>query len=197
MTNSAPTVANPIDDQSITVGGNFTVDLESASVFSDANGDDLSYSASSSSTSTALASISGDVLIVTGVAIGSATITVNADDGNGGTVSDDFTVSVEAVSVDSEQIPLQFAFHQNYPNPFNPVTTLRYELPENGLVTITIYDMLGKQEKTLINQTQDAGYKSIIWDGTNEYGKPVSAGIYLYQIQAGDYISTKKMGLLK
>jgi len=197
VTNSPPTVANPIDDLSIAVGGNFTVDLESASVFSDANGDDLSYSASSSSTSTALASISGDVLIVTGVAIGSATITVNADDGNGGTVSDNFTVSVEAVSIDSEQIPLQFAVHQNYPNPFNPVTTIRYELPENGLVTVTIYDMLGKLEKTLINQTQDAGYKSIIWDGTNKYGKPVSAGIYLYQIQAGDYISTKKMVLLK
>ena len=196
-TNSAPTVANPIDDVSITVGGDFTVDLESASVFSDADGDDLSYSASSSSTSTASVSISGDVLIVTGVTIGSATITVNADDGNGGTGSDYFTVSVDAVSIDNEQIPLQFALHQNYPNPFNPVTTLRYELPENGLVTITIYDMLGKQQKTLINQTQDAGYKSIIWDATNDYGKPVSAGIYLYQIQAGEFVQTKKIVLLK
>jgi len=197
ITNSPPTVENPIDDVSITVGGDFTVDLESASVFSDADGDDLSYSASSSSTSTASVSISGDVLIVTGVTIGSATITVNADDGNGGTGSDYFTVSVDAVSIDSEQIPLQFALHQNYPNPFNPVTTLRYELPENGLVTITIYDMLGKQQKTLINQTQDAGYKSIIWDATNDYGKPVSAGIYLYQIQAGEFVQTKKMVLLK
>ena len=57
--------------------------------------------------------------------------------------------------------------------------------------------MLGRQVKTLINQTQDAGYRSIIWDATNDYGKPVSAGIYLYQIQAGEYISTKKMVLLK
>ena len=87
--------------------------------------------------------------------------------------------------------------HNDYPNPFNPITTLRYDLPENSLVTITIYDMLGRQVKTLINQTQDAGYKSVIWNATNNYGKPVSAGIYLYQIQAGEYISTKKMVLLK
>ena len=94
-------------------------------------------------------------------------------------------------------LPERFTLHQNYPNPFNPVTTLRYDLPKNSLVTIIIYDMLGREVKTLINQTQDAGYRSVIWDATNDYGKPVSAGIYLYQIQAGEYISTKKMVLLK
>ena len=95
------------------------------------------------------------------------------------------------------QLPHILVLYPNYPNPFNPVTTLRYDLPENSLVNITIYDMLGREVKTLINQTQDAGYKSLIWDATNDYGKPVSAGIYLYQIQAGEYISTKKMVLLK
>ena len=94
-------------------------------------------------------------------------------------------------------LPDEFALHQNYPNPFNPITTLRYNLPENGHVNVTIYDMLGRQVKTLINKTQDAGYKAVIWNATNDYGKPVSAGIYLYQIQAGEYISTKKMVLLK
>ena len=97
----------------------------------------------------------------------------------------------------SETLPQGFALEQNFPNPFNPVTTLRYNLPENGHVNITIYDMLGREVKTLINQTQDAGYRSVIWDATNDYDKPVSAGIYLYQIQAGEYISTKKMVLLK
>ena len=57
--------------------------------------------------------------------------------------------------------------------------------------------MLGKQVTTLINNNQDAGYKSVIWDATNDYGEPVSAGIYLYQIQADKYIRTKKMVLLK
>ena len=95
------------------------------------------------------------------------------------------------------QLHHSFYLNNNYPNPFNPVTTLRHDLSEKSLVTITIYDMLGRKVKTLINQTQDAGYKSVIWNATNDYGKPVSAGIYLYQIQAGDYISTKKMVLLK
>ena len=106
-------------------------------------------------------------------------------------------ITIHSLSLDETSLPTEFALRQNYPNPFNPVTTLRYDIPENSHVTITIYDMLGRQVKTLINQTQDAGYKSLIWDATNDYGKPVSAGIYLYQIQAGEYISTKKMVLLK
>ena len=57
--------------------------------------------------------------------------------------------------------------------------------------------MIGKKVKTLLNQTQNAGQRSIIWDATDDYGQPVSAGIYLYQIKAGQYVSTKKMVLLK
>ena len=92
---------------------------------------------------------------------------------------------------------INYSIRQNYPNPFNPITKLHYSIPEKSLVNIAIYDILGNQVKTLINQTQDAGYKSVIWDATNDYNKPVSAGVYLYQIQAGEYISTKKMVLLK
>jgi hypothetical protein len=94
-------------------------------------------------------------------------------------------------------IPNQFVLHQNYPNPFNPITTLRYDLPEQSNVNIIIYDIMGRELKTLVNTTQDAGYKSVIWDATNDYGKPVSAGVYLYQIQAGEFVQTKKMVLLK
>jgi len=111
------------------------------------------------------------------------------------------TVGVNAsdavLSIDEELLPDKFALHQNYPNPFNPVTTLRYDLPENSLVNIIIYDLLGRQVKTLVNQTQEAGYKSVLWNATNNYGKPVSAGVYLYQIQAGEFVQTKKMVLLK
>ena len=117
---------------------------------------------------------------------------------DGDTLTFEVPIIVQVISADPEHfIPEEFVLHQNYPNPFNPVTTLRYDLPETGLVTITIYDMLGREVKTLINQTQNAGYRSIIWDATNDYGKPVSAGIYLYQIQAGEYMQTKKMVLLK
>ena len=105
--------------------------------------------------------------------------------------------SAAVLSINGELLPEVFSLHQNYPNPFNPVTKLRYDLPENVHVNITIYYMLGREVKILINQTQNSGYRSIIWDATNDYGKPVSAGIYLYQIQVGEYISTKKMVLLK
>ena len=85
----------------------------------------------------------------------------------------------------------------SYPNPFNPVTTLRYDLPEDALVNITIYDMMGRIVKTLINDQQTAGYRSTQWNATNDAGSPVSAGIYLYMIQAGEFRQTKKMVLLK
>jgi len=108
-----------------------------------------------------------------------------------------FAETCAQVSIDMDIIPIKFQLYNAFPNPFNPVTTLRYDLPENSLVNITIYDMMGREVKTLVNQSQDAGYRSVIWDATNDYGKPVSAGIYLYQIQTGKHISTKKMVLLK
>ena len=101
------------------------------------------------------------------------------------------------LSVDDNIIPQKFALYQNYPNPFNPVTTLRYNLPEDALISITIYDMMGRQIKTLINSMQAAGYRSTQWNATNDAGSPMSAGIYLYMIQAGEFGQTKKMVLLK
>ena len=99
--------------------------------------------------------------------------------------------------VGEKAIPESFALHQNYPNPFNPMTTIRYELPEQSHVTIVIYDMLGRSVRQLVNSTQDAGYRSAIWDATDNFGKPVSAGIYLYQINAGEFTQTRKLVLLK
>ena len=116
-----------------------------------------------------------------------------ATDLNGVSLNDTIMVTVLPLI----EIPVKYAFHQNYPNPFNPITTLRYELPKQVHVRITIYDMLGREVRTILNEHQDPGYKSLIWNATNDYGKPVSAGIYLYQIQAGEYMQTKKMVLLK
>ena len=107
------------------------------------------------------------------------------------------TTNCDQVSIIDETLPIIYNLYNAYPNPFNPVTTLRYDLPENTHVSITIYNMLGSEVKPLINQAQDAGYKSVIWDATNDYGKLVSAGVYLYQIQASEYMQTKKMVLLK
>ena len=94
-------------------------------------------------------------------------------------------------------VPATFTLHQNFPNPFNPITTLRYDLPSDALVTLSIYDMLGREITQLVNITQQAGFKSVQWDATDSKGRPVSAGVYLYQIQAGEFVQTKKMVLLK
>jgi hypothetical protein len=102
-----------------------------------------------------------------------------------------FTLELKAV------VPATFTLHQNFPNPFNPITTLRYDLPSNALVTLSIYDMLGREVTQLINTTQEAGYRLVQWDATDMHGKPVSAGVYLYQIRAGEFAQTKKMVLLK
>ena len=85
----------------------------------------------------------------------------------------------------------------NYPNPFNPITTLRYDLPEDAFVRITVYDMLGKVVSNLLNTNQSSGNKSVQWNATNNQGQPVSAGLYLYTIEVGDFRQTKKMVLLK
>ena len=108
------------------------------------------------------------------------------------------SVIIENVSiVGDNDIPIVYKVHQNHPNPFNPVTMLKYDLPEDGFVNITIYDMMGRIVKTMVNAQHNAGYKSIQWSATNNQGQPVSAGLYLYTIQAGDYNQTKKMVLLK
>jgi hypothetical protein len=101
------------------------------------------------------------------------------------------------ILVRKEVIPEVFTLHQNYPNPFNPVTTLRYDLPDQVHVTLTVYDMLGKDIIRLVQTTQEAGFKSVQWNATDNMGRPVSAGVYIYQIEAGEFVHTKKMVLLK
>jgi len=91
----------------------------------------------------------------------------------------------------------KFKLNQNYPNPFNPVTNFSYDLPEDSFVNLTVYDMLGNVVNNLVNKNQGFGPKSVQWDATNNQGQPVSAGVYLYSIEAGDFRQTKKMILLK
>jgi hypothetical protein len=97
----------------------------------------------------------------------------------------------------SSPLPESYVLYQNYPNPFNPITTIRYELPEASLVKITIYDMMGRIVNNLVSSQQNTGYKSVRWSATNNTGQPVSAGLYLYRIEAGRFRQIKKMVLLK
>jgi hypothetical protein len=117
--------------------------------------------------------------------------------GNGN--NDAWLIKIEnpLAEIDDSFIPNIFIFRQNYPNPFNPITLLEYDLPKDELVNITIYNIRGKIVKTLVNASQTAGYKSISWNATNDRDEPVSAGLYLYTIQAGRFRQTKKMVFLK
>ena len=94
-------------------------------------------------------------------------------------------------------IPTVYSIHLNYPNPFNPMTTINYQLPRKGLVNIRVYDLMGRNIRSLVNTVQDAGYRSVQWNATDDLGQPVTAGMYIYTIQTGDFRETKKMLLLK
>jgi hypothetical protein len=94
-------------------------------------------------------------------------------------------------------LPGTYALHQNYPNPFNPETNIGYDLADESMVSLKVYDMKGTLVKTLLNENQSSGHKTVKWDGTSDLGQKVSAGLYLYRIQTDGFTSTKKMALLK
>ncbi len=112
--------------------------------------------------------------------------------------------SSDIVGVKREPIPSSFSVSQNYPNPFNPSTTILYELPAISKVTIKIYNILGQEVRTLVNQIQTAGQQVAIWDSRNSSGVAVSTGVYFYRIEASpisgkgnSFSEVKKMLLLK
>lgn len=100
----------------------------------------------------------------------------------------------DANSVD---IPDRLLLSGNYPNPFNPTTRIDYQLPNDGFVSLKVYNMIGQLIKTLVNERQSTGSYSIVWDGTDQSSESVSSGTYIYQIQAGDFVQTRKMVLMK
>ena len=93
--------------------------------------------------------------------------------------------------------PKSFFLSQNYPNPFNPSTTIQYTLPESGNVLVRIYDGLGKELRTILNEYQSGGTHEVKWDGKDAFGNIVSSGFYIYRIDAGNKAESKMMLLLK
>jgi len=106
-------------------------------------------------------------------------------------------ISSGTQTVALKAIPDSYALHNNFPNPFNPVTNIFYDLPESGYVRMVIYDLLGREVTTLINETMKSGYYSTRWNGRNQYGQPVGAGIYFYHLQTSAYSKAQKMLLVK
>ncbi len=94
-------------------------------------------------------------------------------------------------------MPTKYGLGQNYPNPFNPTTTIEYQIPVAGKVTLEVYSILGVRVATLLNDAQEAGFYQVMWDGSDDNHKTVATGVYLYRVKAGDFNSVKKMVLLK
>ena len=89
-----------------------------------------------------------------------------------------------------EEIPTQYELSQNYPNPFNPSTTIKYALPRQSLVSLTVYDLLGREIETLVSKELAPGYYTAKWKAN------VPSGVYIYRIKAGEYVASKKMVVL-
>jgi hypothetical protein len=107
--------------------------------------------------------------------------------------------SVVPVKIGAEEglRPESFSLSQNYPNPFNPETQINYALPQDCDVKVTIYNLLGQRVRTLVDERQSAGYRTVLWDGKDEQGVDVASGVYFYRLKAGDFVDSKKMLLLK
>ena len=104
---------------------------------------------------------------------------------------------VRYLNILDNYVPNSYKLHTNYPNPFNPTTKIKYDLPQDNIVTITIYDITGRNVRTLVNTKQTAGCHSLQWDAKNNIGSKAAAGMYIYTIQAGEFNASKKMVLLK
>ena len=101
------------------------------------------------------------------------------------------------LGIDNVTLPKEFALHNNYPNPFNPVTNITYDIPEATDVTLEIYNVMGQRVRTLAQGNHEPGRYQIVWSATNDIGQALSSGMYIYRIQAGDFVSVKKLVLMK
>jgi hypothetical protein len=144
--------------------------------------------------------VESDTLIILGVVFANAgEYRVRVTNGAGGDTSQVAFLAVTPTTGvrDRGGVPETYTLHQNFPNPFNPTTTIRYDIPEQAMVNISIYNILGQRVRELVDTEHTPGYYRIVWDGTNGYGRAVSSGMYIYRITAGEYSSVKRLLLIK
>ncbi|GJQ21662.1 MAG: hypothetical protein HBSIN02_20170 [Bacteroidia bacterium] len=96
-----------------------------------------------------------------------------------------------------QALPTTYAVQQNYPNPFNPETTIRFQIPEAARVSLKVFDLLGREVATLVNDEMDVGFHSVTWNGRNLYGQQVASGVYFFRIEAGSFVETRRMLLVR
>ena len=136
--------------------------------------------------------LSGDIESLFGLSLDG-----NSNGVGEGSPADDFvwTFTVETITgVDDEfgNIPQEYSLSQNHPNPFNPITSIDFAIPEEGEISLKIFDINGREVEKLATGTFHSGYHTVIWDASK-----VSSGVYFYQLTAPGYVDTKKMILLK
>ena len=199
LTNFIPYLANQIPDRTDSVGVQFTYQIPDSTFIDDDGNSTLAYSASLSSGSPlpswlnfnpATQTFSGSPS-----SAGSSIIKVTVTDNDSAKASCTFTLNVSphtAINPKGEQIVNEYELFQNYPNPFNPNTKINFALPKQGLVTLKIYDITGREINTLVNEVKQAGYYTVDFNASH-----LSSGVYFYKIQSGDYSSVKRMVLIK
>ena len=162
----------------------------------DNNGDTLTYSLTTAPFWLSIDSTNGLIEGGPGVySVGDTVVTIRVDDGRGRTDTQTYTLHVHpTVGIDSEtnQVPQQYVLHQNHPNPFNPITKISYQISELSFVTLTVYDVLGSEIITLVNEEKPLGNYEVEFGATT-----LPSGIYFYKLQAGKFVETKKMVLMK
>jgi len=104
----------------------------------------------------------------------------------------DWTLTGSFLEGSEVDLPSEFALSGNYTNPFNVSTVINYELPVDSHVKLEVYNLLGRKVATLVNEQEETGYRSVVWDASE-----VSSGLYFYKLSAGDYTETKRMMLVK
>ncbi len=135
---------------------------------------------------------------VTSDSVTGPNITATMTDGAGNTSEFSQPFNITAVEEQPEvNIPKTFSLSQNYPNPFNPETIIRYELPQKTRVVLRIINLLGEEVQTLVDEEQRPGSYSVYWNGTNQSRRRVASGVYLYRLEAGDFVAVKKMALIQ
>ena len=108
-----------------------------------------------------------------------------------------WTVGSSVTDLDAGVAPYEFGLSKNFPNPFNPTTTINYEIAKAGDVSIVIYDMVGREVKTLVSDFANPGSYHVVWNAQNNQGLEVSAGMYVYKMISGDFVKVNKMLLVK
>ena len=139
-------------------------------------------------------SVSISLLLITPNELGHFTADIILNSNDPASLIKTIQVVIDVVTGVEEEnsLPTVYSLYNNYPNPFNPATTIKYDIPEQSYVTIKIYNIVGEEVVTLLNEEQNAGRYQIQWNATQ-----LASGVYFYRIQAGQFSDTKKMIMMK